>query len=55
MEDVCNVCRSFVGMGVYGRKKGDVGERERTSVSISRRITCGVSLLLSLQLASLVG
>jgi len=55
VEGVCNVCRSFVGMGVCGREKGNVGERERTCVSISGRITRGVSLLLSLPLASLVG
>ena len=55
MEGVCNVCHSFVGTGVCGRKKGHVSEREWTCVSISGRITCSVSLLLSLQLASLVG
>ena len=38
VEGVCNICRSFVGMAVCGRERGDVRERERTCVSISGRI-----------------
>jgi len=47
VEGVCNVCHAFVGIGVCGRQKVDVCETEGTSVSISGRITCGVSVLLS--------